>query len=144
MIHKNMKGFSLLFTLLIISLMFSVSLGVYNLIIGEIRLSGTGRESQLAFWAADSAAECALLWDIKPPGLAKSAFATSSQALINCAGQTKTVGGSPLSSYSLSFESGSCASVTVEKNSSETIVISQGQNTCGAGRAVQRGIKVSY
>lgn len=139
------RGFALLFTLLITSIIFSISLGVYNLIIGEIILSGTGRDSQLAFYAADAGTECALYWDIQHPGLAKSAFSTSTPAVISCAGQSKSVGGGSVSNFSLSFGNGSCVSVGVEKQPAQNIITAQGQNTCsGSNRTVQRGLKVVY
>lgn len=140
-----MRGIALLFTLLITSLLFTISLGVYNLIIGEIALSGTGRESQLAFYAADAGTECALYWDIKHPGLSRSAFSTSTPAVITCGGELKTVGGSASSNFSLTFENASCVSVTVEKNLTQTTITAQGRNTCAqAGRRVERGLKVTY
>ena len=142
-----MKGIALLFTLLIISLIFTISLGVYNLVSGEINLSGTGRESQLAFYAADSGAECALFWDLKHTGLEKSAFDTESPTSpIQCTGRDITVNHSTPSGFefNLNFDNGSCVAVTVEKTLSQTTITAQGQNTCGGGRTVQRGLKVSY
>ncbi len=134
-----------MFTMLITSIIFSISLGVYNLIIGEILLSGTGRDSQLAFYAADAGTECALFWDIQHPGLGQSAFSTSTPAVISCAGQSKSVGGASISNFSLSFENGSCVSVEVDKQPTQNVITAQGQNTCsGSSRTVQRGLKVSY
>ncbi|MDP3784961.1 MAG: pilus assembly PilX N-terminal domain-containing protein [bacterium] len=139
------RGVALLFTMLITSIIFAISLGVYNLIIGEITLSGTGRDSQLAFYAADAGAECALYWDIQHPGLGQSAFSTSTPAVISCAGESRSVGGGSVSNFSLSFGNGSCVSVGVEKQPTQNIIIAQGQNTCsGSNRTVQRGLKVVY
>ena len=41
----------------------------------ELKLSGLGRESQIAFYAADAGIECFFYWEIKHPDLADSAFA---------------------------------------------------------------------
>ncbi len=134
------RGVALLFTLLIAVVTLSVSLGVFNLIIGEISLSGTTRDSQLAFYASDAGVECALYWDIQ-----QGAFSTSTASVINCAGQTESVGGATISNFSLSFGNGSCVDVSVEKLPSQTIVTSQGKNTCeDRPRTVQRGLQVSY
>jgi len=134
------RGFAILFTLLIVSITLSISLGVYNLLIGEIILSGTGRDSQLAFYAADAGVECALYWDIQ-----QSAFSTSTPNNITCVGQTKTVGGGLSSTFSLALENGSCVSITVEKSQTLTTVTAQGQNTCESNpRTVQRGLRVTY
>ena len=54
---KN-KGFTLLLSLLVISVILSVGLGVSNIMIKELKLSGLGRESQVAFYAADAGVEC--------------------------------------------------------------------------------------
>jgi len=134
------RGFAILFTLLIVSITLSISLGVYNLLIGEIILSGTGRDSQLAFYAADAGVECALYWDIQ-----QGAFSTSTANNITCAGESKTVGGGLSSAFTLAFENGSCVTVTVEKGQSQTTITSQGQNTCDMNpRTVQRGLQVTY
>ena len=159
------RGVALLFTMLITSIIFSISIGVFNLIIGEIILSGTGRDSQLAFYAADAGVECVLYWDIQHPGLSQSAFATTTptaNTITNaCAGATLVVGGWPsclpspcssggeeksgASSFTLNFSNGSCVSVEVEKQPTQNVITAQGQNTCsGSNRTVQRGLKVVY
>ena len=51
------QGFTLLFSLLFVSVTLAISLGISDLVISQIELSGTGRNSQFAFYAADSAAE---------------------------------------------------------------------------------------
>ena len=70
---KN-KGFTLLLSLLVVSVILSVGLGVSNIMIKELKLSGLGRESQVAFYAADTGVECFFFWEIKHPALTKSAF----------------------------------------------------------------------
>ena len=155
-------GFTLLLTLLFVSLTLSIGLGVATLIIGEIGLSGSARESQLAFYAADSGVECALYWD-KP--LINEKFATSTgpgSNTITCAGNSVNVGGwdscvpvctssgqskGGRSSFFLSFGSGKpCVDVTVKKNiDATTVITSLGHNTCVSGaRRVERGLEVSY
>ncbi|MBI2038934.1 MAG: hypothetical protein HYT22_01460 [Candidatus Niyogibacteria bacterium] len=52
-------------TLLYITAALSIGIGVALLVAGEVGLSGTGRDSQFAFYAADFGAECALYWDLK-------------------------------------------------------------------------------
>ena len=133
------KGFTLLFTVLFISASLAISLGLSSLVIGQIQLSGSGRDSQLAFYAADSGVECALYWDG-----AKNSFATSSQSTITCARQSRVVGGAKLSSFNFSLSNGSCVQVKVDKSSPrETVVTSLGRSPC-EGRRVERGLQVSY
>ena len=59
------KGFTLFVALVVSSLILSVSLSLSNIILKQLIFSHTGSESQLAFYAADSGAECALYWDRK-------------------------------------------------------------------------------
>lgn len=57
-------GFVLLFSLLISSILLATGLGISRLMVKQITLAGLSRESQVAFFAADSGLECALHWDI--------------------------------------------------------------------------------
>ncbi|MBI5787123.1 MAG: hypothetical protein HY446_01060 [Candidatus Niyogibacteria bacterium] len=137
------KGFTLLFSLLFVSATLAISLGVSDLLISQISLSGTGRDSQFAFYAADSAAECAIFWD-----RSEDKFSTSSPSTISCSGTDNIpVGGTPdgLSSFDLSYVNGSCANVEVDKsNPAETVITSIGSYPCSGGRKVERGLEVRY
>src|ERR1700733_8237439 len=80
-IYPQDKGFTLLFAVLVSSLILAIGLSVANLTIKEIQLSGTGRASQFAFYAADTGSECALYWDIKGDN-GESIFATSTDSTL--------------------------------------------------------------
>ena len=56
-------GFILLFSLLISSILLATGLGISRLMVRQINLASLSRESQIAFFAADSGLECALHWD---------------------------------------------------------------------------------
>lgn len=136
----NHKGFTLLMTILFIAAALSVSLGVSGLVAGRIRLSGTGRDSQLAFYAADAGAECAIYWD-----RSQNKFSTSTASTITCAGQSRSVGGGLTSSFALNFDNGSCVNVSVGKsNIAETIITSIGRSPCAGPRRVERGLEARY
>ena len=60
MIHNSQKGISLLFTVLITSLILAISLGISALLVQEMRLMGEIGYSVVAFYAADSGIEEAL------------------------------------------------------------------------------------
>lgn len=62
---KDNKGFTLFVSLVVSSLILSVSMSLSNIILKQLVFAHTGSESQLAFYAADSGAECALYWDRK-------------------------------------------------------------------------------
>lgn len=57
---SNQKGISLLFTVLITSLILAVSLGISALLIQEMRMMGEIGYSVIAFYAADSGIEAAV------------------------------------------------------------------------------------
>lgn len=63
--NKKQKGFTILFAVLVSSLVLALGLGIISITMKEVQLSGAGRDSQLAFYAADSGAECAFYWDLK-------------------------------------------------------------------------------
>lgn len=70
-------GFTLLLAALVSSIALSLGASIYAIAHKEITLSSISRDSQFAFYAADTAAECALYWDIRydyfatstPPGV---------------------------------------------------------------------------
>jgi len=78
------KGFALLYTSLISSLLLSLALSISVIVMKDIRLSSISRESQKAFYAADTAAECALYWDFRKDKFATSTASTSG---VTCSGQ---------------------------------------------------------
>lgn len=162
--HK--RGFTIFFAVLASSLALAIGLAIYDLLIRELELSQTARESQYAIYAADTGVECALYWDINYGDLNSadidgSAFATTSpytdhasagQAF--CAGQDITnnvvlsfpwerVTAAPTTTTTFKVSSttaaGPCATVTVAKagNPPATQIISRGYNTCITGGTVQ-------
>ncbi len=61
---KN-EGFALLVAVLVSALFLAIGATIYRIALIEIILSSTGKDSQFAFYAADTGAECALFWDQK-------------------------------------------------------------------------------
>lgn len=61
--NNHKKGFSVLFATLIGSLVLAIGLAILSITIKQIKLSSAGRESQHAFYAADTGIECALYLD---------------------------------------------------------------------------------
>lgn len=78
---QSKAGFTLLFASLVTSLLLSVGLAIFNISIKELILSTAGRDSQLAFYAADTGRECALYWDAK-----NDAFNPDTDRQITCDG----------------------------------------------------------
>lgn len=140
--QKN-NGFVILFAILVSSIILLISMGMFNIIQKELVLSSYARESQRAFYAADSALECALYADIYGIGEVNPStpFSVtpqgSEQHTFNCGGASVTSffledsGGTPGTSdgnpgYDFPYvfryfnnynsEDISCAYVLVEKN----------------------------
>jgi len=65
---KNKKGtkqgFALLFTVLIVSTILSLAIGISSITYKQNLLSSIAKDSQLAFFTADSGIECGLLVDL--------------------------------------------------------------------------------
>lgn len=62
---ERARGFAMLFSVLTSSLVLAIGLSIFNLTLKELTLSSSGRESQYAFYVSDTAAECALYWDLE-------------------------------------------------------------------------------
>lgn len=79
--HKERRtrarpGFTILLAALVASLVLSLGVSIFSIARKSVTLSTLGRDSQFAFYAADTAAECALYWDSPP----REAFNTTTPA----------------------------------------------------------------
>ncbi|MCA9352583.1 hypothetical protein KC901_00160 [Patescibacteria group bacterium] len=164
-LQKN-KGFVILFAVLVSSLILLISAGIFNIVQKEVVLSSYARESQRAFYAADSALECALYADVSGavvtptgPGTPFSANAPA-DGVFECAGDSiastylETSGGTADYDYPFVFRyyntyntnDNSCAYVLVEKNLKstdlsmiETRITAVGFNICTDSSGVYSG-----
>lgn len=161
---QSKKGFVMLFSVLISSMLVVIGLSIFNITLKELTISTSGRESQVAFYAANSGIECALYWNLKGNG-SRSAFAsTTVQAEINSAKtvpavcNTVTVNSATSATTNFTFyvndpsdPNGPCVDVAVVKTPGvpslgklTTLIESRGRNICGAvGRRVERGLKAT-
>ncbi len=155
---NSSSGFTLLYAVLISSILLAIGIAIFDLTVRELRLSSIARESQYAFYAADSGVECALFWD----ATSTSVFIPGSPASISCGGQVVgSVGGLAYGTpqpFTISLPaSNRCAIVTVTKvalNSDPnppvtTLIESKGYNVSCAtvttdSNAVERALRVSY
>ena len=143
---------------LISSLLLVVALAIFNITIKEVLLSSAARESQFAFYAADTGIECALNWDFNYNGT-DSAFATSTDSIppgdgVDCVGEDIATTWSitnDANAATTTFElivGDGCVDVEVAKFGfpSQTRIESRGHNTCDTDnpRRVERAIFVSY
>jgi hypothetical protein len=68
-ISSDKKGFALLFSILVSVMVLAVGTSIINIALKQVILSGAGRESQFAFYAANTGLECALFWDLNGSNL---------------------------------------------------------------------------
>lgn len=149
---KN-RGFTLFIAIVVMGTLLLISTSIVSLALKQSYISSAGRESQMAFYAADTGIECALYWDVRSP-LGISAFATSTGSTINCnrdgnnPGNQWIVGGSSISVINkITFlPDPYCTVVTVTKSGSVTTIESRGYNTCDLTnpRRVERAVRAIY
>ncbi len=156
---KPLRGFTLLLSVLISSVLLALGFAIFNIAVKDVILSSSGRESQFAFYAADSGIECALYWDSK-----QDAFSTSSPLTeIACGTGDLPSSTVPLTrvfepvsqTYTTTFSfslgnaiSEACSNVEVKRteNPTRTTVVSSGHNTCVTTnpRRIERAIRVQF
>lgn len=162
------RGVTMFIAVVVMGLLLLISSAVLNIALKGKIFASYGRDSQYAFYAAESGIECAVYWDSK---FEPSKFSTSTVGTISCGGQVgittdsqtvptspsqlSRVGGggdlNPTSIFYFDLNQGSnplpyCAIVSVTKNSDGTTYIkSRGYNTCNtSANRVERGIEVMY
>ncbi len=167
------RGFTLLLAALVASVVLALGAAIYGLVVKELELSGLGRDSQFAFFAADTAAECALYWDVRHQYFGQTAPADVNPPQPECDSQSL----SPAVSqgirtaypYTMTFiyaPEGYCAEVYVEKcdgpiatdgtcthagnNQVTTRIHADGYSTscavksANSGRVLQRSVELRY
>lgn len=82
-IHDN-RGVTLFIAIVIMGILLFISFAVVNIAIKSTIFASSGRDSQLAFYAADAGLECAIYWDTK---VEPSKFA-SAGSTFSCGGYT--------------------------------------------------------
>lgn len=81
---RAQRGFTLLLAALVGSVVLALGSAVFSIAMKQVTLSSIGKNSQFAFYAADTAAECALFWDFRSDiPTHKYFFATSSGPDLN-------------------------------------------------------------
>jgi len=163
--QKNNRGFTLMLAALVASLLTALGLAMFSIAKKEIVLSSLGRDSQFAFYAADTGAECALHWDFKYGAFSTSTVYTSTSTPATCADQVLQdfptdwgegtadgvvgLGGGDQTKFWFETE-GNCVYVTVTKQSMHphTVVESLGYSTACADvdnqRRLERAVRASF
>lgn len=156
MITNEPRGFTLLIAVVLTSVLLSVGLALLDIALKQVTLSSTARQSQYAFYAADSAMECALYWDQQENAFGYGTPLTS----INCATVSMAVtssisAGMQTSEFSVPCPGGVSATVKVYKSggsatcnagTARSCLYASGYNVCSATdpKRIERGLKVFY
>lgn len=149
------RGFTLLVGIILTSVLLAVGLALLDITYKQVTLSSAARQSQYAFYAADSAMECALYWDQQ-----HNAFGyTSPLSTIRCANtdislSSSVSGGTRTTTFQTPCVNNQTASVTVLKTtgaacsgaSATSCLYASGYSSCNASdpRRIERGLLVRF
>lgn len=154
------KGFAMLFTVLIISLILSIAVGISNLTLRQTILSSLAKDSGIAFYQADAAVECGMFQDTEgnfPLGTTVGAGAsTDAKPTFKCNNLDMTIDTDVSSTDNITYVSQSlmgtnqpCFSIVFDKRATalggKSVVRGLGYSMCTQGpRQVERLLQVSY
>lgn len=153
-IKKNNNGYAILFTIVVVSIISMISMGLANTALKQMILSGVARDSTTAFYEADLGSECALYGDYNSDTI----FPVNIGSSINwtCAGHTLIVNKVSDSYYTINPDSASssssnkCFRATISKANNgpyvETTTEIKGYNICDTNnlRTVERALLITY
>lgn len=125
------RGITLLLVVVILSAILSIGIGIFNVILGQILLTGEVGDSFRALYASDQGIERTLYRD-----------RSSGSPLADGSSENSTTAG--LSGGALSLNS--CYFMTVSKSGGITTIRANGEYPCGGtgSRFLKRGFEVTY
>lgn len=126
---NKQEGITLLLVIVLLSAILSISIGIFNVVIGEFRISGEATDSFRALYAADQGIERTLYQDRMQEALC-----------------TVAQGADCFVAEGVSVPSEACYTVKVSKLPAATAIVIAGQYRCGPSpsRVVKRGFEVAY
>ncbi len=157
--QNSSRGFTLLVAIVLSSVALTLGIALLDIAYKQIVLSSVTKQSEVAFYAADSALECALYYDQKQgafdyttPFGSGSIFCGNvaiSNYTTNLAGGTRTTSfdvgcpGGGISGRVTVYKTDGVAQCTANKT---TCMYANGYSTCNSGdpRRIERGLKVTY
>lgn len=150
MYHTPQRGFTLLIAVILASVALSLGIALLDIAYKQVVLASAARQSQNAFYRADTAMECALYHDQVEDAFAYSdAFATIECALTEISVTSSQNNGIRRSTFDMPCETGEgvAGQVTILKaDDAATAIYASGYNTCDVDnpRRVERALKVTY
>lgn len=141
----------MLFTVLVMSLILTIAIGISNMTFKQAILSGLAKDSQVAFYQADTGTECGMYYDLTrltfPPG---TVFADAPDELLCGTSQLRLNTAVSTDNYFLyenrSSQTEPCMSILFDKtDSTDKVILSRGYNICDTHpRKVERALEVRY
>lgn len=149
--HKQKKGFALLYTVVIVSLILSITAGISNIVFKQSLLSNLATDSQTAFYQADNAAECGIYLLYNPRSFF---YFENPPAGMSCGSTQQYIYNQSKSSTDMVFYdpydttiTKPCAALIFDKTvPGQTTIEAHGFNVCNPAnpRHVERVLKVTY
>ena len=138
--YKSGAGFVILFAVTLSALLLSIALGISNITLREIKFGTSARDTNDAFFAADTGIECAFYYDRAYPN--KAFLNPTDVSTMTCAGISFTTPTPSPPNFCSFIVSGlgsggqACTKVTVDKTLSlhptKFIITSSGYNNGGS------------
>lgn len=159
--RERSGGFVLLFAVTLSAILLSIALGVGNIALKELKFSTSAKDTNDAFFAADTGIECAEYYDKSTGNIFKDGGGTNIQCIGNpnsavvrgFAGDSSAPFWS-FTLYGLNYSGQGCAIVTVDKtflvDPNHYVITSDGYNNGGnnnctpTSNTVQREIQSTY
>jgi hypothetical protein len=151
-IKKHNQGFAMLFTVLIITLILSIAIGISNLSLKQMILSSLAKDSQISFYEADTAVECGLYYDSVLESFPAGTDGSTALSQIMCGNKIYSLDGASVMDYliykqNVTDVSKPCSALYFDKLSSPgtNVVQGRGYNICDSTpRQVERALEVRY
>lgn len=146
------KGFALLYTVVIVSLILSITAGISNIVFKQSLLASLATDSQIAFYQADNAAECAMYLlnnpgaKFDPNGPVTPFVCSSTQSYVLDTVNSSLpgfIGYTPVDANM----STPCSNITIDQTDpSKTVIEARGFNVCSNTnpRHIERVLQVTY
>lgn len=163
--NKNLqKGFTILVAVVTAGILLIIAMSIGGIALKEQVLSIANKDSQIAFYAADTGMECAMYWDVKRGAFALDEDGATALSELNCNGNDITPdfgdisGDQTVYSYTLMIigipvgnedvNATTCSVVKITKDTTpnqeqqiHTDIDARGYNTCGPSlNRLERGI----